>query len=276
MAPTSQRRQALQGLGLLLLAPQGWATNPPPRPAPPPNPEHSARWQGIRRSLFGDQALLEPGSALQLDMPARAVDAAQVPLRLQAQPLPQAGEVQALWLVIDENPSPLSMALTLHGPALAFVQTRVRVDSYTHVRAIARWRDGSLRMATHYIKAAGGCAAPPLPAQGARALGDIELQVQSPAEGVQELQARIEHPNHNGLALDPLTRLATPAHFLSELKLSLDEQPLLQAQLDFSISDPPTLSLRWRGAAQGQLRLHATDNRDQHFQQTLQLCAVPR
>ena len=40
------------------------------------------------------------------------------------------------------------------------LSTRVRVDSYTNVHAVAELSDGQLYAAQRFVKAAGGCSAP--------------------------------------------------------------------------------------------------------------------
>ena len=56
------------------------------------------------------------------------------------------------------------MAKIEFGPAAGnggerSVSTRVRIDSFSHVRAILETEDGKLHMATKFVQAAGGCAA---------------------------------------------------------------------------------------------------------------------
>ena len=59
------------------------------------------------------------------------------------------------------HPSPRVFHFSLDS-GTATISTRVRVDSYTNVRAIAELNDGSLHMAVQFVKAAGGCSAPAL------------------------------------------------------------------------------------------------------------------
>ena len=58
----------------------------------------------------------------------------------------------------------------------------MRIDEYTFVRAIAETNDGQLYMATRFVKASGGCSAPPgKDAQEALAtLGKMRLRVDNP------------------------------------------------------------------------------------------------
>src|SRR3954470_17813405 len=66
-----------------------------------------------------------------------------------------------LTLVIDENPAPLAATFTFGEDRRSFdLSTRMRVNSYSFVRAIAETSDGKLHMVKAYVKAAGGCSAP--------------------------------------------------------------------------------------------------------------------
>ena len=88
--------------------------------------------------------------------------AAIVPMSFSAK-LPEGDtrRVNKLTLVIDENPVPLAAAFTLGEKAGdTRISTRVRVNSYTNARVVAELSDGSLHMATRYIKASGGCRRP--------------------------------------------------------------------------------------------------------------------
>ena len=64
----------------------------------------------------------------------------------------RARYIDRLWLVIDNNPSPISAIFTFTPQSgRADIETRVRIDEYTHVRAIAETNDGQLYM-THALR----------------------------------------------------------------------------------------------------------------------------
>ena len=83
---------------------------------------------------------------LAIDAPYRAEDAALVPVA--SQPAAAAGDARrivGITLVIDENPSPLAAVFTPgHQASMRSLSTRVRVDSYTNVTAVAELSDGQL------------------------------------------------------------------------------------------------------------------------------------
>ncbi len=128
--------------------------------AEPTEAERAARWSDLKHAIFGDRVVEDAGDRVAIDAPARAEDAAIVPVAIRvAQTL--APEIRGLYLVIDNNPSPLAAHFVL-GPLAdpSEVATRVRIDDYTYLHAVAETADGRLYAAAWFIKAAGGCSAP--------------------------------------------------------------------------------------------------------------------
>ena len=129
--------------------------------------------------------------------------------------------VVKLTLVIDQNPVPLAAAFTLGEKAGdTRISTRVRVNSYTNVHVVAELSDGSLHMATRYVKAAGGCSAPMVKSmdEALATLGQMKFRILPPTpEAPNEALLMIHHPNNSGLQMDQLTRLYTPARYIDQL-----------------------------------------------------------
>src|SRR5262249_23475505 len=119
-------------------------------------------WPGLVRDAFNDRQLEDGHDVIAVEMPARAEDAAIVPVTVRSQLLTTDGRrIKSITLVIDQNPAPV--AATFHiGPnaGVSSISTRVRVDSYTNVHAVAELTDGRLYVASTYVKASGGCSAP--------------------------------------------------------------------------------------------------------------------
>ena len=153
MARTITRRQTLAGLAL------GCATGGRAFAQAADEPDS---WPELVHLFFNDAQIQEDQGLVSFEAPVRAEDAAIVPMSFSAK-LPEGDtrRVVKLTLVIDENPVPLAAAFTLGEKAGdTRISTRVRVNSYTNARVVAELSDGSLHMATRYIKASGGCSAP--------------------------------------------------------------------------------------------------------------------
>ena len=216
------------------------------------NPDASPNWQRVREPLFRNRPIrtADADGVIKLDAPARAEDAAIVPIAIRAQFAQSAQRsIERVWLLIDNNPSPVAAMFTFTpASGRADIETRVRIDEYTFVRAVAETSDGQLYMATRFVKASGGCSAPPgKDAQEALAtLGKMRLRVDNPqgtgtARGPMLAQLMISHPNHSGLAMDQLTRQYTPPHFVRRVAVSYGGKPVMTADVDFSLSENPNL-----------------------------------
>src|SRR6185503_15428889 len=110
--------------------------------APADDPARLERWNALRETLFGKRQVLEGTAVIQLDAPARALDTTLVPLTLT---LADKQSVKSVYLVIDNNPSPLAGHITF-GPRAdpSTVKLRVRVNEYTLIHAVAEASDGKL------------------------------------------------------------------------------------------------------------------------------------
>jgi len=240
------------------------------------NPEASEIWQKVRASLFEARPITNVGDdTLLLDAPVRAEDAAVVPIAMRARlPHTAASHVAKLYLVIDNNPSPISaiFSFTPHS-GRADIETRVRVDEYTFVRAIAETSDGRLLMRTRFVKASGGCSAPPGkdPQAALASLGKIRMRVDGEVVlGKPTLvQLMISHPNDSGMVMDQLTRQFTPRWFVRTVKVAYGGQSVLAADLDFSISENPNLRFYFVPRGPGRLTAEVVDSNQTAWKSSL-------
>jgi sulfur-oxidizing protein SoxY len=245
------------------------------------NPEANEIWRKVRASLFESRPIANAGDdTLVLDTPVRAADAAVVPIAMRAR-LPQtaSSHVAKLYLVIDNNPSPIAAIFSLTPQSgRADIETRVRVDEYSFVRAIAETSDGRLLMRTRFVKASGGCSAPPgKDAQAAQAsLGKILLRVDGDVVlGKPTLvQLMISHPNDSGMVMDQLTRQFTPRRFVRTVNVSYAGQPVLEADLDFAISENPNLRFYFVPRGPGRLAVDVVDSHQAAWKSSLEVAPV--
>lgn len=230
-------------------------------------PEASEIWQKVRASLFENRPITNAGDdTLALEAPARAEDAAVVPVAMRTRlPHTAASHVSKLYLVIDNNPSPIAAIFSLTPQSgRADIETRVRIDEYTFVRAIAETSDGRLLMRTRFVKASGGCSAPPGkdPQAALATLGRIRLRVDGDVVlGKPTLaQLMISHPNDSGMVMDQLTRQYTPRRFVRTVNVAYAGEPVLSADLDFAISENPNLRFYFVPRGPGKLSVEVVDS----------------
>lgn len=243
------------------------------------SPDTSPRWQQVRASLFGTRKIADDGDAVvKLDVPVRAEDAALMPLALRAQfAQTEQRHVKKVWLVIDNNPSPLSSVFTYTlASGQADIETRVRIDEYTFVRAISETNDGQLHASTRFVKASGGCSAPPgKDAAAAQAtLGQMRLRVAGDAPQARKpvlAQLMVSHPNDSGFVFDQVSRQYVPPHFVRKVDISYAGQLVLSADIDFSISENPNLRFFFVPQGDGELKAEVVDSKDLKFEQAMKI-----
>lgn len=242
------------------------------------NPEANPVWIKVKASLFGERPIVEDnGQVVQLDAPVRAEDAAVVPIAISTRFRQTATRhVQTLWLVIDNNPSPIAAIFEFTPTSgQADIETRVRIDEYSHVRAIAETNDGKLYMSTRFVKASGGCSAPPGkdPVAALASLGKMRFRVDGDVVRGKPVLAQlmISHPNNSGMVMDQSTRQYTPAHFVRKIEISYGGKPVMSADLDFAISENPNFRFWFVPTGAGELKAELVDTQDLRFQSSLKL-----
>src|SRR6266702_1622958 len=224
-------------------------------------------WPGLVQDIFSNRPMQDGADVIGIEMPYRAEDAAIVPVTLRSKLSPgDSRRIRAITLVIDRNPAPMAAKFELGPDAnVSEIATRVRVNNYTDVHAVAELSDGTLYVSKTYVKASGGCSAPEgYNAEEARnRLGQMRYRQfareEAPASRVREAQIMIGHPNNSGLQMDQVTQLYIPAFFVNQLKLTQDDSPVLSMEGGISISEDPNLRFIYVSNGAKRFRAEAKD-----------------
>jgi sulfur-oxidizing protein SoxY len=214
-------------------------------------------WPQLKQQTFGDRAIQAEDGAVVLEIPGTAEDASLVPLTVRVPPA-VTQKLKSLTLIIDKNPDPLVAVLSF-GPAAGTggersFSTRVRIDSFSHVRAILETEDGTLHMATKFVAAAGGCGAMQAKDPDAETvdLGKMIIKTFPPALDSSPIWSglvMIKHPNSNGMQLSVNTADIIPARFVKDVTVKRGGEIVFQMQSTFSISTNPNFRFTFgRGA----------------------------
>ncbi len=228
-------------------------------------------WAALAGQIFNDRPVGNGSPVLAIDAPYRAEDAAVVPITLRTlQPLGDG--VRSITLVIDQNPSPLAARFVLgENSGIHKISTRIRVDSYTNIHAVAESPDGKLVAAERFVKAAGGCSAPAAKQEtDAIPLGTMRFRQFPPGseQDRRELQVMVRHPNNSGMQMDQITRLYVPAHFVSSIRIWQGDDLLLGAETGISMSENPEFRFDYRPNGATTFRAEVQDNEGGSFKQS--------
>lgn len=228
----------------------------------------SETWNDLRESVLGLSE--EPpidASILDVDAPARADDAAIVPIRLTQ--APDAPALNDLTLVIDENPAPVAAEYSF-GDALMPLdfEVRVRVDAYTDLRAIGTRADGGKIMAGRFVKASGGCSAPAGKDMAAVKETMGQMRWKTAQDGDRSIGTlMIRHPMFSGLQRDQVTLMNIPAHFIDRLEVRQGDELLFTMQAGISVSEDPVFRFAYTSNGQP-ISVHAEDTEGNVWDQT--------
>jgi sulfur-oxidizing protein SoxY len=245
--------------------------------------ERATRWSDLRHAIFGDRVVEDAGDLVAIDAPARAEDAATVPVAIRVADL-LAPTVSGLYLVIDDNPSPLA-AHFIFGPVAdtRAIATRVRIDDYTYLHAVVETTDGRLYATARFVKAAGGCSAPAGKDQALalQRLGKMKLTLADRSKPDVPIRAKllVSHPNYSGLQMDQLTRNYIPADFMQTLDVSYNGRSVFRVESDIAVSEDPAFEFSFRAARNGSagvITAEVNDSNKRHFIQSWPVQAAPQ
>jgi sulfur-oxidizing protein SoxY len=234
--------------------------------------QQDAAWDGaLRQQYFGDRPIVESDAVIVLDAPERAENAAIVPIAIRSHaPADGPGAVRTIWLVIDRNPGPLAGTFHLsERNGRADLDLRVRINEYTPVRAVAETAAGALHMSRRFVKASGGCSAPAsgdLDAALAR-IGQMRIRTRDGLVPGQPtpVQLLVSHPNLNGLQMDQVSGLYTPARFVKEVRVRFEGDEIFRAETSFAISENPSFGFYFVPQHEGELSAEVIDTDGQRF-----------
>ncbi|WP_354067631.1 quinoprotein dehydrogenase-associated SoxYZ-like carrier [Bradyrhizobium sp. OAE829] len=249
------------------------------RVAPAATPEANDPWPGLVQDIFNNRPMNDGADVIAIEMPYRAEDAAIVPVTLRTKlPPGDSRRVLRITLVIDQNPAPMAAKFELGPDAnVTEISTRVRVNNYTDVHAVAELSDGKLYMTKTYVKASGGCSAPATKVadEAKSRLGQMRYRQfarageglrQGPASGTREAQIMIGHPSHSGLQMDQVTQLYIPAFFVDQLRLWQDDSLVLAMEGGISISEDPNIRFTYVSNGAKRFWAEARDTEGHVFQ----------
>lgn len=230
----------------------------------------SVNWPTIKASLFKDNPEINTNSIVKLVIPSRGEDPAAVPVKIALREGSNL-DVKKIYLIIDNNPSPVAAVLTvMQANKFVAFTTKVRINDYGEVRAIVETSDGKLYMDSHYVKATSGCTSAPLSNDnGAGKLsetGNMKLSY-TKKNGIMSADLLISHPNNSGLQIDPLSRNWIPADYVNKIKLMIDDKELVSFVGGISISENPALHFYFKSDMQGEIKVVAGDSTGREFRE---------
>lgn len=228
--------------------------------------EDDSPWTNtLKKQYFAGKTIQESNTIIELETPYRAEDPALVPIKIISK-IKQTKEhyIKKITVFIDKNPYPFVGEFEFTPESgKADLAMRVRVNTYSYIRAIAEMNDGKVYMAKKFVKASGGCSAP----IGAdldtamKRLGKMKFKVAKSLKTNEPnlVQLLISHPNITGMQMDQVTRFIKKSHFIETVKISFNDKPILTAKTDIAISADPNFRFYFVPEKAGVLKAEFTD-----------------
>ncbi|MEM7213476.1 MAG: quinoprotein dehydrogenase-associated SoxYZ-like carrier, partial [Pseudomonadota bacterium] len=255
----------------------------PPYAQGPVNPiVPSETWDLLKEDVAGDAFLLDGEDLVSISAPETAYDAATVPIAIE-QRLGTEKRITKMTIVVDENPAPVA-AVFEFGPLMGDIhlETRVRYDVFSNIRAVAETEGGEIYMAGRFVKAAGGCSVPVTRDLSAalETMGQMKLKMfrdtslnpfdkKPEASGaVREAQLLLRHPNFTGMQYKKGTMDFIDPRFVNELEVWQGEERLFRMTGGFSISENPSFRFKYIDNGAQELRIWAKDTEGAEFTRT--------
>ena len=243
--------------------------------------EDEARWAELAEIYFPDTTIVDRPDLLTMEAPYRAHDAAIVPIRVTATfPQSKGLSVERMWLLVDDNPVPMVGKFEF-GDKISTVDltTRVRVNEYTYIHAVAELSDGSAIMTRSYVKAAGGCSAPAMkdPEVAAARLGNMRFNLPETVVAHTPITAQllISHPNNSGMQFDQITRNYVPPHYIRTVRVSYGGQTMLDIEADISMSEDPSFHFSFIPEGDGVIDVEIVDSEENIFTESWPVTPLP-
>lgn len=238
-------------------------------------------WEEVLRPAnFKGKEIIEGAeqNIFEIKAPYTAEDATVVPISVHAKISQQDDRyIKRMHLFVDKNPVPLIGVFDFTTKSgKADIAMRIRVDTFSYVRAVAELNTGELYMAKNFVRARGACSAPPPTSieDSKKLLGKMKLKNIGELEtGKPNLvQLKIKHPNITGMA--PLrigSHVIPPAHYVSDLEIAYNGETVLKAALTFSVSMDPAFRFYFVPDKEGIMTVNGKDTKKNEFSDNFEM-----
>jgi sulfur-oxidizing protein SoxY len=240
-------------------------------------------WVILRNLMFGAKAVTSgENSTVRLSVNKDLDDASTVPILIEGLVDQKNNRfIKKLYLIVDQNPIPTAAIFEMSpSKGSLHLETRLRIEKFTYVRAVAEMSDGELFMDQKWVEVKGGCSAPAGKNAGIDPLlGKMKFKLDKyknsfkDADGKRTfrveldqpnlLKVQVRHPNESAMASD-LDADASP-NFIQKIRVGFDEKELISAEVNFSISDNPAFMFHFAPEHQGELSFSIRDTHENQY-----------
>ena len=224
-------------------------------------------WPYLKQQVFKDRVIHEDQNFLKIDGPKRASSGAQVPVTIALSK--NTHHVKKISVFIDANPGQHAATYFLTDQSQQIlINTRIRMETDSFVRAVAETENGELFMSAIPIRASGGCSGymdvhdPEL----TKDLGKILIKAEN-----NFVTSRIKHPNFTGLQKDLDSGGYIPEWIVKTIEFNHQGGKILAVENQISISQDPFLKFTLPTPLQGEVTITAKDTKGNQFESAIEV-----
>ena len=224
-------------------------------------------WPYLKQQVFKDRVIHEDQNFLKIDGPKRASSGAQVPVTIALSK--NTHHVKKISVFIDANPGQHAATYFLTDQSQQIlINTRIRMETDSFVRAVAETETGELFMSAIPIRASGGCSGymdvhdPEL----TKDLGKILIKAEN-----NFVTSRIKHPNFTGLQKDLDSGGYIPEWIVKTIEFNHQGGKILAVENQISISQDPFLKFTLPTPLQGEVTITAKDTKGNQFESAIEV-----
>ena len=224
-------------------------------------------WPYLKQQVFKDRVINEDQKFLKIDGPKRASSGAQVPVTIALSK--NTHHIKKISVFIDANPGQHAATYFLTDQSQQIlINTRIRMETDSFVRAVAETETGELFMSAIPIRASGGCSGymdvhdPEL----TKDLGKILIKAEN-----NFVTSRIKHPNFTGLQKDLDSGGYIPEWIVKTIEFNHEGGQILAVENQISISQDPFLKFTLPDPLQGNITITAKDTKGNQFNSAVQI-----
>ena len=224
-------------------------------------------WPYLKQQVFKDRVIQEDQNFLKIDGPKRASSGAQVPVTIALSK--NTHHVKKISVFIDANPGQHAATYFLTDQSQQIlINTRIRMETDSFVRAVAETETGELFMSAIPIRASGGCSGymdvhdPEL----TKDLGKILIKAEN-----NFVTSRIKHPNFTGLQKDLDSGGYIPEWIVKTIEFNHQGGKILAVENQISISQDPFLKFTLPTPLQGEVTITAKDTKGNQFESAIEV-----
>ena len=222
-------------------------------------------WPYLKQQVFKDRVIHEDQNFLKIDGPKRASSGAQVPVTITLSK--NTHHIKKISVFIDANPGQHAATYFLTDQSQQIlINTRIRMETDSFVRAVAETETGELFMSAIPIRASGGCSGymdvhdPEL----TKDLGKILIKAEN-----NFVTSRIKHPNFTGLQKDLDSGGYIPEWIVKTIEFNHQGGKILAVENQISISQDPFLKFTLPTPLQGEVTITAKDTKGNQFESAI-------